>query len=240
MILMGMLSAGQAWGCEKPQTEVEYDYMGCFSQDDLVEVRKNGKWGVVDKFGKVVVPVEYAMVNELGDGFVSVTMIKPSASKNEYGKWGIVDRDGKLITPLHYDVIWTFQEDLAGARKGTQWGFINKKGEVVIDFQYDGAGSFQEGLVAVEQGNQMGFINKKGEVVIPFQFQYAYPSGFKNGVSLVKKNGKYGFIDKTGKEVIPIKYDYAYYYDDDITVVLNGEFIEFDHQGNMIDRYFLK
>ncbi len=52
------LCAQSAWACDKPETQgVNYQAVGCL-QDGLVLVKQNGKYGYIDKTGKVVKPFE--------------------------------------------------------------------------------------------------------------------------------------------------------------------------------------
>lgn len=78
MILMGVLSAGQAWGCEKPQTEVEYHFVDCLSEEGLTQVwlfdeqGSNAKHGFVNKAGKLVIPLQYDRAWGFKDGLAGV------------------------------------------------------------------------------------------------------------------------------------------------------------------------
>ena len=185
----------------------------------LLSVPRNGKWGVVDKRGEVVVPFEYdniGTISRTGDCIV--------IEKN--GKRGIIDRNCREIIPCIYDGISPFDEaGLAQVQDKGKFGYIDRTGRVVIPVIYDNAGSFSnyEGTVYEElnyfcKDDKLGFLDSRGNVVIPFEYDanpiagnydWGYLAGFNEGLSAAKKNGKICFIDKTGKELTPYIYDEA-------------------------------
>jgi hypothetical protein len=50
---------------------IEYDDAESFSEG-LARVKKNGKWGFIDKTGKVVIPFEYDWVYSFSEGLAEV------------------------------------------------------------------------------------------------------------------------------------------------------------------------
>lgn len=54
----------------------------------------DGKWGCVDRRGRLVVACEYELAYPLFDRFAFV---------RKDGKWGVLDRRGRLIVPCRYD-----------------------------------------------------------------------------------------------------------------------------------------
>ena len=51
--------------------EKQYDYVYVFSEG-LAPVSKGGKWGFVDKEGRLVIPLEYDDVGYFDEGLVGV------------------------------------------------------------------------------------------------------------------------------------------------------------------------
>jgi len=88
---------------------LEYDYVSVFSEG-LATVRignhENGKWGFVDKTGKVVIKIKYDFVEDFERGLAKVKL---------NGKYGFIDKRGKKIYPIKYESIDIkyFSEDLS-------------------------------------------------------------------------------------------------------------------------------
>ncbi len=209
----------------------------CNFNDGLAKVRKNGKYGFIDKTGKITVPLEY---DDAGNYFVeSLVSVKRD------GKWGVVDKTGKIIIPIEYDgwidygycllmkkkSKWSivnkaektivqvddfdnlvFREGLALVQNCGLHGFIDMDGKEIVPLEYDEANHFSEGIAVVSEGivhgtRKWGCIDKTGKFVVPFVLEYDSIGYFKEGLVVVKKDDKCGCIDKTGKLVVPVEYD---------------------------------
>lgn len=202
-----------------------YDYAYAFSEG-LASVRKDGKYGYIDKSGKEIIPFIYDNAYAFSEGLACVR-------KQE--KWGYIDKSGKTVIPIIYDDAGSFRGGLAKVKKTGifkqtgKWGYIDKSGKEVVPFIYDYAYSFSEGLAAVEKDRKYGYIDKSGKEVISFIYDHAY--SFSESLAAVKKNGMFkkvewlpnmdvwGYIDKSGKTVIPIIYDYAYSFSEGLAAV---------------------
>lgn len=177
----------------------------------LYPIRQDGKWGYIDKEGKVVVKPKY-----------DVASIAPEGDYEGYyivgigDKYGFMDNSGKVVIDMKYDGINFFTKDgLARVMVKTprvdssyssynseKWGFIDEKGDYVVEPQYGYAGDFHEGMAAVGTGEypnrKWGFIDKTGKMVI--EPQYIGANRFTDGVAVVwYADDDMAYIDKTGK-----------------------------------------
>jgi len=177
-------------------------------KEGLAYIIKNGKYGVIDKTGKVVIPIIYDYVSDFNDGLAHVW-------KDD--KQGYIDKNGNEVVPIKYDYIGGFSEGLAVARIGKKYGYVDKSGKEVIPIIYDSASDFSEGLARVtikekdEKGKTVikeGYIDKTGKLAIPAIYDCA--GNFKEEVAVVWKGDKYGYIDKTGREIVPLVFDGVY------------------------------
>lgn len=122
--------------------------------DGLIEAKQNGKWGFVNRTGKVVVPFQYDSAYWFTDGLAAV---------KQNGKWGFINLKGKLVTPLQYDAVEPFFDGLALVKQNGKYGFINTAGDVAIPLQYDFAFSFEhDGSARVRLNDEPFRINKQG------------------------------------------------------------------------------
>jgi len=88
------------------------------------------KLGLVDRENKVILPVEYDKIYNVGATVDNLMEVE----KN--GKLGLVDLQGEVVVPAEYDGIYPFvgNEDVwLQLRKGDQFGFLSKKGNIYFD-----------------------------------------------------------------------------------------------------------
>lgn len=178
--------------------KLNYDYIGWFSEG-MANVRRNGKYGYINRSGQLVIPLKYSNVGSFSEGVARAEL---------NGKYGFIDKTGKVVIPFKYQYALDFREGLAhvtipGKEGG---GYINHAGDIVVPLKYDWTLWFSEGLAAVSIGRKYGFVNKSGEEVIPLKYDKV--DDFKNGLARVILNSKYGYVNKDGEEVIPLIYNY--------------------------------
>ena len=87
------------------ETEVKYfdlsgneiTYKELFPNNTLYASESNGKWGLVDKNGKVVVNYDYDMVTEQNGNVFGV---------KKDGVWQVIDTSGELVSDNKYNLSW--------------------------------------------------------------------------------------------------------------------------------------
>ena len=178
----------------------------------LFPVVKDGKWGYIDKTGKMVIAPQFDATDGFSEGLANVRVGQ---------KWGYIDKTGQMVIPPQYDDGNLFSEGLAPIMVGNKAGYSDQGGKIIIAPQYDGNGRFSEGLAAVGVGDKWGFIDKTGQLVIPLLYfrapvnlesRFPIPE-FSEGLVGVGTGGLHsnrtdGYID-TGKTVVPPQYDDA-------------------------------
>jgi WG containing repeat len=165
-----------------------------FVKDD-----KTHKWGIINKFGILVMPYQFDSPFEWNkDGFKS--SINEKQGYEDIGiacmnnKYGIINRQGKWLVPPQYNEGYrgfVFFNGYAAVIKDRKMGLINQKGEEILPFIYEHLGLFNDGLINMGIGNEdyrAGFVNLKNEIVIPLIYKYTLPfeNGFATAVIMVK------------------------------------------------------
>ena len=130
----------------------------------LAAVSQGGKWGFIDKQGRMVIPPQFEHAQYFSEGL---------AAAKQGGKWGFIDKQGRMVIPPQFEEVKLFSEGLAAVKQAGKWGFIGKQGKMVIPAQFEYTFLFRNGLAWVKQGGKFGFIDKQGEMVIPAQFEEA-------------------------------------------------------------------
>ena len=156
----------------------------------------NGKYGYIDKVGKLAIAPQYASAMSFAEGFAAVKVGE---------KWGYIDTKGNVVIPPQFRAAESFSEGLAKVWLDNGSDFIDKTGKRVNADKFDTAYSFSDGVAIVANQQQWSFIDKTGKLLMPLQAHSLSP--FSEGLAAINVNGKYGFIDKTGKTVIEPKFE---------------------------------
>ncbi len=94
------------------------DFSPGFPDNERAWVKKDNKYGFIDKTGKLVVPLEYDMVNGFAEGLARV---------RQNGKNGYVNTEGVLVIPLLYTDAGSFDTGLARVKDESNRSFLIDK-----------------------------------------------------------------------------------------------------------------
>ena len=168
---------------------------------------KGGKWGIIDKRGKVVAPIKYTAAITNGEYICF----------EENGLWGVMDAGGKITTKPQFSAKPTLTKNnvlfVLNYKDGyiLNAGYFNVNGQSLtksisdLSYPFENGQSFSNGMAAVKMNGKWGFINSSGELAIPCSFDNIN-SGFNSGVAWVTgkaKDGKLklGLINKKGQYI---------------------------------------
>lgn len=188
--------------------EPKYDEIYFIEDKYFFAVRKNEKFGFINKSGVEIIPLIYDNIA------FNITNELIAVSKD--GKSGFINRRNEIVIPFEYDQAYSFFDGLAIVKKENYYFGINKKNKIKAKLDVEGLEFpfYSNNLIVFEDNSKYGYINKKGKIVIPAIYAYAYP--FINGMAYVELYGKSGFINKNGKEIIPIKYNQLWLESEDL------------------------
>ena len=180
--------------------------------DEYDEI-KDGKWGVVDVTGKIIVDCKYDGIT-ISDG-----TIKVSDNSGELPLYGLLDEKGNEILPIKCSSISSFVNERAVVRIGAfkaddefrrdiiggKWSLIDRNGNFIVEEitissgLIDGIKLLNNGLMIVE---------------------YYY----KDDINIDLDYINYGLLDENGNELLPIKYSNISDFKDGLaTVSIGGE-----------------
>lgn len=121
----------------------------------LFWVKKNNKWGCIDKTGKTRIPFLY----DEATGFTSED--RSAVAIN--GKFGHIDKKGKIRTPLKYDFASYFNRGISMVRINDKYGYIDINDRYIIEPIYDEALPFDKETTVVERLWLRFELSMKGE-----------------------------------------------------------------------------
>lgn len=177
----------------------------------LFPVEVDGKYGYIDKTGKMVITPKFNYADDFSEGMAIIRV-----GNDETGSFAYIDTSGKTVIKPKFKGAGIFSEGVAIADDGKGKGVIDKSGKYLfrLKFQTGETECFSEGLAAVSlgwkdhYGNYYGFIDKNNKVIIPGKYHKARK--FSEGLAAVevygkgkKRWGKSGYIDKNDKWIIP-------------------------------------
>jgi hypothetical protein len=202
----------------------------CWQNDGHFFVRKKKKWGVANKKGELVVPIEFDSIQGNENQHTIIKLYKS-------GKAGLYFTALKKQTEIKYASIIFSKKmtDRIFIEKDKKWGLMDTQGNIVVEPQYDDL--FEPGefnFIKAISPSGKGFIDKNGKVIVPLMYEGL--GAFTGDYMLaVKYKGLWGFVDTTGKVLI----DYQYESTTDMTeawaeVVYKGEKGRIDKKGSFI------
>jgi hypothetical protein len=169
----------------------------------------DGKWGYLDRDGKVVLPFQYVFAGPFNNGMARVRV---------GDKFFFIDKLGNQETRA-FDGAYDFHEELAAVMIGENVGYIRRDGTFAIPAVNGSASGidFSEGVAAIRVRGKVGFMDKTGSIVIEPQFDDVYP--FSDGLAAVQVGYKWGYVDHSGRIVIPIKFSIGHMFSEGVASV---------------------
>ena len=164
-----------------------------------IPVKKNGKWGVINRSGKWIINPQFDLIVADGERYLF----------RKDWKYGWCDEEGKyVINPQFENALPSEGYDLMAVKDGSsdEYGYINAKGKWVIEPQYELAMPFlPSGVAFVYYKGEWGAIDRKGEWVI--NPQYLALHVVSDNLALVMDSGeKIGLINSKGEYVVAPEY----------------------------------
>lgn len=207
---------------------------GYFSH--YAKVKKEGKWGLINIDGKIVISFiydeiyafDYKKTSRMEGPYIEFWDYDGKAAiVKKDAKWGLVNTKDEVFADCIYEEFFIpdvqlFYENRAAAKRDGLWGFLNENGKPVSSFNYEAVGSnhlenpqfislFSGGMAIVKKYGKWGAIDLSGKERIPFIYDYI--STFITETTIAQKDGKWGCINKRGKEIIPVIYDEIKWFD---------------------------
>lgn len=154
-----LLAAGQAGACplsaygiNSPIEEL------CPFKDGLAQIRVGGKWGFVDRAGKVAIAPQFDDVEPFSQGYATAGLGELK---------GVIDRSGAWVVPPQFQQIGNFSDGLAPASR--TWhaaDYIDRAGKWVIAPRFASSEPFVGAVALVSMhGRGYALIDRQGRIV---------------------------------------------------------------------------
>lgn len=161
------------------------------ASNQYFKVFKDGKCGLVDNTGELLIPIQYNEISSYNKGHAVV---------QSNFRWGLVNGNNNFIIEPNYEFV-SIYDDIIATREQGKWKVFDSHGKL-LNTKIDGAMVdttspwVWDGMAAVVVGDKCGFINSKGDFVV--KPNYDLVQHFSNGKGLVLNNGTWKFVDTNG------------------------------------------
>lgn len=195
----------------------------------------NGKVGLKNEAGKVLIPAEYEALG-WSDGKFSV--MSNATGYRSAGKWGLISLTNHLITKAEFEEISPADASLLFARKKSPLslrivsGVITAAGKEIIPFQYDDIKfSSLRAIVFSKVGDQYryGLIDLQNKTLIPQLYRNIRSVGSLR-YAVENFDGKWALFTDSGKQITNFDIDSISHFQKDYAIIHQGSY-----QG-LIDR----
>ena len=129
----------------------------------LFSVRKNGRFGYVNKSGDIVVDIRYDNATAFSEGLGCL---------NEGELTHVIDHTGKILFSMKdIEPVSCFCNQYLVASRDNKYGIINRLGEVVVDFTFDLiSGDIYHEMTNAVADNNFGLLHTNGDWISKFEW----------------------------------------------------------------------
>lgn len=172
-----------------------------YLEDDYIAVKKDDKFGFVDKQYRLRITNRYEDVGHYNERGIPVKLL---------GKWGIINVQEEITVQPIYDSIFSFINGVSIVTAQNLKGLINFNGKELVAPQYDEITLLESGEYLVRLDGKYGLVGNDGKQLV--NPKYDELMKLENDKVIVKKRGQYGTLTRRGTEAIPNIYDKIVYH----------------------------
>lgn len=215
-------------------------FIFCFSlsAQSFTIYRENGKVGLKDHNGRILIPARY---DDMGWSDGNFSVLDNVTGFKQGRLWGLIKISDQPVTSAEYESVTRAGALIVVVKKNTATqknvsGCINASGKTIIPFLYDGIElQGTQAIVFTKIGNQFkfGVIDLENKTLIPQQYQDVKSVGSSR--FLVRNfEGKSALFSRQGQQVTPFDIDSVRKSNDTYTFVYQGKNVGLlDAAGNV-------
>lgn len=183
-VLFGGKKTSGGWGLVAINgtelTDFDFDTVYTF-YNHCARVCKNGKYGIIDAHGKMLIECEYDDFSDYMNGNLFW------AKEND--RYKLLSLQGQPVTETTFSKVNVFNEyGVAWVSTDTNYLLIDTTGKFLTDEIYETVQPFYNGVATVKAKNAIGLVNYKGKQIAPTMYSTA-PLKFGEIALQFKNNG---------------------------------------------------
>lgn len=171
-------------------------------ESNVLRVKKEGKYGIINFEGKEIVPCEYEKIEALKGVTNSLVTTKD-------GKTGLIDNSGSIIIANEYKSIKNltdrYEDGYIVENNDGKFGIINYNKKVALECKYESIKNLiGSGTYVVKENGALKVVNSEGQTYL--ENKYADIKDINDETAIVKQGNNYGLVKLTGEEQTGINY----------------------------------
>jgi len=190
---------------EQAYDEIEWlgeisDYL-FYKDSKLVKVKRNGKYGILDKNLKVILPIEYDIIEFAENDRIIITKNGKSALMNSYNM--------EIPNDFYDEIVLSGNKEQYRVKLNNKYGYIDKDGIFTLDLKYDWLGQFSNGYATAKLDGRKFYLNTAFTVKLDNGYKqisgFSYKSVTRKGkqidliyAEIIDENGEAKIIDDYG------------------------------------------
>ena len=179
-------------------------------RNNLAIVGKNGKYGIIDSLGKVILPIKYDFIEHPTEYSNESDLFAVKQGKNIQ----LLDKTANPITDFNIkEFEWdsykgkeSYQRYFVLTNSSGMVGTVSDKGIKEIPFEYQEIKPFDgKSVTYAKQSGKYGLIDYNGKIILPLEYDNIFSQKFFD-YYIVKDSEKSGMFDKNGNQIISFSY----------------------------------
>lgn len=185
-------------------------------------VYTNGKWGVINQKGEIVIEPQYDEMITIPDSKTDLfictydvdyinntykTKVINSKNEEKFTEYDLVE---SLENIDKNNVLW-YEEGVLKVKKGDLYGLMDYSGKIILPIEYSSIDVLLgvKNSIIIKKNEQVGLCDNKGNIIIKPEYKEikSIEDDYKNGYIFINNDNLYGLIDFTKNIVLEPIYE---------------------------------
>lgn len=171
-------------------------------ESNILKVKKDGKYGVINLDGKEVIACEY-------DSIEALKGVTNSLITTKDGKKGLIDNSGSIIIANEYKNIESltnrYEDGYIVENNDGKFGVVNYNKKVALECKYESIKNIiGTGTYVVKESGTLKIVNAEGQTYL--ENKYTDIKDINEESVIVKQQNSYGIAKLSGEEIVKPNY----------------------------------
>ena len=174
-----------------------YEAMGEFKKFGYAVMQRQKKVGVINEFGREIIPPNYEDIKVLDSTLFAVMQAKD---------WMVVNLAEKVVLEKGYERVQIWSKRFLGYRQDGKWGVRTINGDSILPPTYEDLSYLSNGYFQSEKKGKLGLIRENGVEILPPEYDQIHAIG--DSLFLCRQNHNWGGVNQEGKWLFPVAYQH--------------------------------
>jgi hypothetical protein len=168
----------------KPVALGDFDHISFFRGPNIYLVGKNGRFGIVDTNGNLLLPLQYDNIVNTNAGGIIV---------EQKNRFGVLNQDFQLVIPIQYDEVTVSNESRNFiVKQKNRYGIFDRDFKIAIPVQYDTV-IYRRLSIQVGKNGKWGFYDREHNLLVKPIIDTIHSRPLSDYI-VVESNGKRGLL----------------------------------------------